>query len=329
MIIVTGATGFIGSNLLAELENRGYTDIVGIDNFGTDNKWMNVAKRNYVKFVSPENTFSFLKANSGRINAIVHLGAISTTTECDVDLIFRSNIQLTIDLYDFCKKHYISFIYASSAATYGLQKANTLCDDKEDLTFLQSLMPLNPYGWSKLYVDKYISADRSTNTPTSQVVGLKFFNVYGPNEYHKGGQSSVMFHFYNQLKEHGYVKVFRTKKEDYPNGAARDFVHVDDCVDVIIWMLEHSKVSGLFNVGSGTAASYEMVVENTAKWMSVKPQIEYIDMPQALSLQYQYYTQADIQKLRSVGYGKEMSTIQEGIEKYNRYLNTTGLTKYK
>lgn len=329
MIIVTGATGFIGSNLLAELENRGYADIVGIDTFGTDNKWMNVAKRSFVRFISPENTFPFLQASVSRINTIVHLGAISTTTECNVDLIFQNNIQLTIDLYNFCRQHSISFIYASSAATYGLQKANTLCQDKEDMTSLQSLMPLNPYGWSKLFVDKYISVDRSTNTPTNQVVGLKFFNVYGPNEYHKGGQSSVMFHFYNQLKEHGVVKVFRTKRENYPNGAARDFVHVDDCVDVIIWMLEHSKVSGLFNVGTGTATSYETIVESIARCMNVDPRIEYVDLPQNLTSQYQYYTQADTRKLRSVGYKKESTNIKDGIEKYYNYLNRIGLIKYK
>ena len=332
MIIVTGATGFIGSNLLAELEARGYTEIVGIDSFGTGNKWMNVANRSHVRFIMPENTFTFLGENADRIKAVIHLGAISTTTEHDVDLIFKNNVEFTIKLYDFCKKHGTPLIYASSAATYGHQMAGVLCEDNESLEHLQKLWPLNPYGWSKLFMDKFISIDRASGTPSHQVVGLRFFNVYGPHEYHKGAQASVILHFYRQMLEEGTIKVFKTASEDYPKGAARDFVFVEDCVDVMVWMMEHPDVSGLFNVGTGTAVTYEEIAENVSRCMNRETNIRYIPMPEGLPLQYQFFTQARLDKLRSVGYTKAMTGIQEGIAKYYPYLDHLSkhnLFKYK
>lgn len=329
MIVVTGAAGFIGSNLLAEFEKRGYTDIVGIDSFGIGSKWKNVANRDYVKLVNPDDTFIFLNENANRIDAIIHLGALSSTTESDVDLIVKTNIQLSIDLYEFCKQNSISFIYASSAATYGLRAVGCACKDNDDIEYLRHLKPMNPYGWSKHYVDKYISLDRMKTDATNQVVGLKFFNVYGPNEYHKGNQASVIFHFYGQLLESDVAKVFRTKNHDYPDGASRDFVFVDDCIDIIIWMLEHKDVIGLFNVGTGMSTSYEKIVEAIAKCMGKSPSIEYIDMPQNIQIQYQYYTKAQLDKLRSVGYERTMTSLQDGIDRYCKYLANFSSLEYK
>lgn len=329
MIVVTGATGFIGSNLLAELEKRGYTDIVGVDSFGIGSKWKNVANRDYVRWVNPDNVFSFLNENAYRIDAIIHLGAISSTIESNVDLIVKNNIQLSTNLYEFSKRHGFAFIYASSAATYGRRMNGSSFDDCDSIEYLRQLKPMNPYGWSKHYVDKYISIDRMKTNATNQVVGLKFFNVYGPNEYHKGNQASVIFHFYGQLLASGVARVFSTKNHEYPDGAFRDFVFVDDCVDVIIWMLEHKDVNGLFNVGTGFATSYERIVEAVAKCFGKSPSIEYIEMPQDIQIQYQYFTEARLEKLRSVGYVRTMTSIQDGIERYCKYLADINSLKYK
>jgi len=324
MIIVTGALGFIGSNLLAELELRGYEDLVSIDTFGTDDKWKNVAKRSCISFVFPDQTFDFINKNKDNIKALIHLGAISSTTEKDVDLIARNNIQLTMELYQFCTKNRIPFIYASSAATYGHGKNEGGFLDDESLDFLQTLRPLNPYGWSKLSVDKLIAKDKMKHPVSSQVVGLKFFNVYGPNEYHKGGQKSVIPQFFKQYQEAGYARLFIT------NGAKRDFVFVDDCVDVMIWMLEHPQVSGLFNVGTGVAATFEDVAECVAKSMGIEPNIKHIEMPEGLARQYQFFTQSSTEKLRSVGYPHQMHNISQGVEKYvKEYLLKGDDLKYR
>lgn len=324
MIVVTGALGFIGSNLLAELEFRGYNDIVSIDSFGTGDKWRNVANRSCVTFIFPEQTFAFLNENKSDIKALIHLGAISSTTEKDVDLIAKNNIQLTMELYKFCTQSKIPFIYASSAATYGHCDQEGDFIDDESLSFLQNLKPLNPYGWSKLCVDKLIAKDKMQHELLSQVVGLKFFNVYGPNEYHKGGQKSVIPQFFKQYKEDGFAKLFIT------NGAKRDFVYVDDCVDVMIWMLEHPHVSGLFNVGTGIASTFEDVAQCVAESMGVEANIKHIDMPEGLERQYQFLTKASTEKLRSVGYHHQMNSLSQGIEKYvKEYLIKENELKYR
>ena len=329
MIVVTGATGFIGSNLLAGLEMKWYDDIVGIDSFGTGDKWKNVANRDNVKFIDPDDAFAFLEKNKNAISALVHLGAISSTMENNVDLIVKNNIQLSIGLYEFCKQNGISFIYASSAATYGQRTPSDTCNDDDSIDYLRKLHPLNPYGWSKLYVDKHIAINKAKTNPSNQIVGLKFFNVYGPNEYHKGNQASVILHFYEQLRGHGVAKVFKTASTEYPKGASRDFVYVDDCVNVILWMLEHKNVSGLFNVGTGVSVTYEEIADDVALLMGLKPSIEYIEMPQHLHAQYQYFTEAQLNKLRSVGYDRAMTDIHDGISSYYYYLTKTNSLKYK
>ena len=327
-IVVTGATGFIGSNLLYALEERGYSDIVGIDSFGDGEKWKNVANRSFVQFVLPEQTQAFLEQKTQAITAIIHLGGISTTTETNVDEIVRTNIQLSINLYEFCKKNRIQFIYASSAATYG----GTINDwesfeDYQDIKHLQLLKPMNAYGWSKHCIDKYIAIDRAREQFDNQVVGLKFFNVYGPNEYHKGEQMSVIAKFHQQYIKYGKAKLFKFDNRYRSHmldkrAPRRDFVYVDDCVAVIIWMLEHQEVNGLFNVGTGIATSFEMVAKIVAESLGKEPAIEYIEMPELLQSQYQDYTCSNIDKLRSVGFKAEMTSEKEGVKEYvKKYLS--------
>lgn len=334
LIIVTGATGFIGSNLLYGLEDKGYTNIVGIDTFGRETKWMNVAKRRCTYFVLPEQMPTYLESNKDKIVAIIHLGGISSTTETDVDKIVKNNIQLSIQLYNFCKQHNIQFIYASSAATYGITTNDWgSFEDVQDIEDLRQLKPMNAYGWSKHCVDKYIAADRKNVVSNNQVVGLKFFNVYGPNEYHKGEQMSVITKFYNQYTQLGKASLFKfdnhSRATMLDKGVPkRDFVYVNDCVDVILWMLEHKDVSGLYNVGTGLANTFQDVAYYVAKCIGKKPEIEYVEMPESLKIHYQDYTCADIRKLRYVGYKADMTNLYDGIKDYvNNFLNTTD--KYK
>lgn len=323
MYIVTGATGFIGSNLLYAMQQKGYDDIVAVDDFGRENKWRNIAKRGALRFVLPDQLDSFLSAHAAEVKAILHLGAISSTTETDVDKIVVNNFQFTVSLFEFCTSNNIPLIYASSAATYGAGEHGFV--DRDDLYFLSSLQPLNPYGWSKNAVDKFLAREISSSTGiVPQVVGLKFFNVYGPNEYHKGMQMSVVRHFFEQYRSTGKVRLFKSYRDDCADGEQRrDFVWVGDCVSVMLWMLEHPQVSGLFNVGTGNATSYNVVAESIARSMGIEPRIEYVDMPDSVRNQYQYFTQADLTKLRSAGYDKPFLTVPEGVEKYvNGFLAT-------
>lgn len=331
IIVVTGATGFIGSNLLYALESKGYTNIVGIDNFGTGEKWKNVAKRSCVFFILPDQMKDYLNIHTKEISAILHLGGISTTTETNVDEIVRTNIQLSIFLYEYCKKNEIQFIYASSAATYGRDNWREF-NDYQDIDSLRKLKPMNAYGWSKNCIDKYIVLDRAEKENTNQVVGLKFFNVYGPNEYHKGEQMSVVAKFFYQYITHGKARLFKFDDDKIcdieKKAPRRDFVYVNDCVNVMIWMLEHKDVNGLFNVGTGHAETFETIALNVAQSIGKDPEIEYIDMPESIKGQYQDYTCANLEKLRNVGYDAEMSSIEDGIKDYvNKYLNRTD--KYK
>lgn len=322
MIIVTGGAGFIGSNILAGLEKAGYKDLVVVDWLGTDDKWKNIAKRELSHVVMPEELDDFLDKYKEEITAIIHMGAISTTTEKDVDLIVRSNQQLSWKLWEYCRDNDKQYIYASSAATYG--SGENGFDDNETQEFLNRLRPLNPYGWSKAFFDRKVAREISEGRKLpKQYVGLKFFNVYGPNEYHKGGQKSVVAHIFPLVKNDEEVKLFKSYNKDYADGQQlRDFVWVGDIVDVIIWMLKNPHVSGLFNVGAGEARSFYDLAKATWDAMGKKAQIGYKEMPEELKGKYQYYTKANISKLRSVGYTKPMTQLEEGIRQYVQdYLN--------
>ncbi len=316
MIIVTGGAGFIGSNILAGLEDSGYKDIVVADWLGTDEKWKNIAKRNLADVVLPEQLPDYLVKNSSKITAIIHMGAISTTTERDVDLFVRNNINLTWSLWEYCRDYDKQFIFASSAATYGAGECGF--EDDASCAYLNRLRPLNPYGWSKAFIDRKIASVLATSGKTPpQQVGLKFFNVYGPNEYHKGGQKSVVAHIFPQVKNNDEVLLFKSYNKDYADGwQLRDFVWVGDIVDVILWMLIHKDVSGLFNVGSGEARSFYDLAKSTWDAMGKTPKIGYKDMPDGLRAQYQYYTKANLVKLRSIGYSREMTRLEDGVRMY-------------
>ncbi|WP_449220797.1 ADP-glyceromanno-heptose 6-epimerase [Tistrella mobilis] len=318
MIVVTGGAGFIGSNILAGLEARGHDDLVVVDTLGTDEKWRNIAKRALADVVRPERIFDFLNARAGEIEAVVHMGAISSTEERDADVIVANNIRLTLDLVDWCARHGVRLIYASSAATYGDGALGF--DDDGEAGALAGLQPLNAYGWSKHMVDRRITALRARGADLPpQWAGLKFFNVYGPNEYHKGGQRSVAHQVFCRIRDGGHARLFRSHRPDYPHGGQlRDFVWVGDCVAVVEWLLETPHANGLFNVGSGKARSFADLARAVYAAMNLTPQIEFVDMPEHLREKYQYFTEAKIDRLRAAGFTRPATELEDGIASYVR-----------
>lgn len=244
------------------------------------------------------------------------MGAISTTTETDVDLIIRSNFDLSWKLWEFCRDNQLQYIYASSAATYGDGRQGFL--DDNSLSALNNLRPLNPYGWSKALFDRKVAREiQEKRKAPKQYVGLKFFNVYGPNEYHKGGQKSVIAHIFPQVNNNEEVKLFKSYNPAYKDGEQlRDFVWVGDVVAVILWMLGHPQVNGIFNVGTGEARSFYDLAKATWQAVGKEPKIGFKDMPETLRDKYQYYTQADLSHLRSVGFDHPMTKLEEGVRQY-------------
>jgi ADP-L-glycero-D-manno-heptose 6-epimerase len=317
--VITGGAGFIGSNVAAALDNAG-ADIVISDWLGSnDLKWRNIAKRRVFDVVPPEATDQFLIANRGKIRGVVHMGAISTTTESDVDAIVRNNIRVSIDLWTYCAKERIPFIYASSGATYGNGQQGFL--DRFDAKYLSLLRPLNPYGWSKNVFDRWVLRGIELGAPgPPRWAGLKFFNVYGPNEYHKGDQRSVAVQLHAQIRDLGRVQLFCSENPQYPNGGQqRDFVWVGDCVRVVLWALEDPGASsGLYNVGSGQARSFLEKAKIIFKEMGVEPDIEFIELPANLKGKYQYYTCANMNKLRLAGFSWPFTNLEDGLRIYIR-----------
>lgn len=328
MIIVTGGAGFIGSNLIAGLEARGLSDIVVCDVLGSEDKWRNIAKRELRDIVKPTDLFAYLDDHAGAIDAVFHMGAISSTTEWDADLIVENNFTLSRQLWRWCAANDTRLIYASSAATYGDGKQGFSDDSSPEA--LAKLRPLNPYGWSKHLFDRRISrilndpeiAEKDKKPP--QWAGLKFFNVYGPNEYHKGEQMSVVCKLYPQVAAGAAARLFKSHHPDYADGGQiRDFVWVEDCVDVMIWLYENPGVNGLFNVGSGKGRSFRDLAEAVFQATGKPSKINYIDMPVELRSKYQYYTQADVGRLRAAGYDKPFTELEDGVGQYiSRFMAT-------
>jgi ADP-L-glycero-D-manno-heptose 6-epimerase len=317
MIVVTGGAGFIGSNLLAGLEAQGARELVCVDWFGTGDKWKNVAKRVLADVVRPDDLADFLAARKGKIETIFHMGANSATTETDVDSIIRTNIRATLDLWDWCTANGASFIYASSAATYG--DGTNGFDDDPSPAALAKLQPLNPYGWSKHMVDRRVAdllRDKNAARPR-QHVGLKFFNVYGPNEGHKGGMRSVVHQVQPVAAKGDAFPLFRSHREGIPDGGQqRDFIWVGDVVDVMLWLRDHPKVSGLFNLGTGHARSFLDLATAVYAALGKNAQIAWRDTPEAIRDKYQYFTQAKMERLRAAGYTRQFTSLEDGVRKY-------------
>lgn len=323
MYVITGGAGFIGSNIAATLEAKGAGPLVIVDRLRHGDKWRNIAKRHLYDIVDPDHLSEFLAANSREVTGIVHMGAISATTETDADLIVETNFRLSRDLWVWCAENDKPFIYASSAATYG-DGALGFEDDIAN-SALAALRPLNPYGWSKLLFDRWVATELCNDQPRPpQWVGLRFFNVYGPNEYHKGRMQSVVSQMQPLAAAGEICRLFKSHNPDYDDGGQlRDFVFVDDCADVIAWMLENKFISGLFNMGTGNARSFGDLAAAVYAASETEFKVEFIPTPEDIRDKYQYFTQANMTRLRDAGYDGQFTSLEEGVARYVRdYLAT-------
>ncbi|MBW6479584.1 MAG: ADP-glyceromanno-heptose 6-epimerase [Bacteroidales bacterium] len=310
MIIVTGAAGFIGSCMVNKLNNKGYKDIIVVDDFSRPEKNINLDNKIYRQKIDREVFFEWLQENHRQVNFIFHLGARTDTTEFDKKVFDKLNLNYSKKIWQACAEFEIPLIYASSAATYG--DGSLGYDDSHEL--VEKLKPLNPYGESKNEFDKW--ALHQKKKPYFWA-GLKFFNVYGPNEYHKGRMASVIYHAFNQIKETGKMKLFRSHKEGYKDGEQlRDFIYVKDVVSVCFFLMMQKRNSGIFNLGTGEARSFKDLATTTFQAMEKEPVIEFIDTPEDIRDKYQYYTQANMEKIRAIGYVAPFHTLEEGVTDY-------------
>jgi ADP-L-glycero-D-manno-heptose 6-epimerase len=310
MIVVTGAAGFIGSCLVGKLNEAGYTNIVVVDDFSKTEKAANLDGKMLLAKVGRKDFIRWLQTFGEEVEFIFHIGARTDTTEFDKSVFDELNVSYSQAVWDACIQFNIPLVYASSAATYGLGEFGY----KDDHSIVSKLKPLNPYGDSKNDFDKWVLDQKQTPPFWA---GLKFFNVYGPNEYHKGRMASVIFHAFNQIGETGAMKLFRSHNPEYSDGCQlRDFVYVKDVVSVCLFLMEDQPESGLYNLGSGKARTFLDLAKNTFKNMNVTEAISFIDTPIDIRDKYQYFTEADMSKLVSQGYSKQFHTLEEGVEDY-------------
>ena len=314
MLLVTGGAGFIGSNLVAALNQAGRTDVAVCDVLGHDGKWRNLAKRQLADIVPPAELLAWLKGR--RLDAVIHLGAISETTATDGDLVIETNFRLSMRLLDWCTANATPFIYASSASTYG-DGAQGFRDDSS-VEALKALRPMNLYGWSKHLFDMAVAerAARSEKLPP-QCAGLKFFNVFGPNEYHKGTMMSVLARRFDDVRAGRAVELFKSHRDGIADGdQRRDFIYVDDVVRVMMWLLSTPSVSGLFNVGTGKARSFRDLMLSAYAALGTVPNLRYVDMPLSIRDSYQYFTQSNVDRLTRAGYNGGFTALEEAVELY-------------
>ena len=317
MIVVTGGAGFIGSNIVARLCAEDRRDVVVCDRLeaAAAGKWRNLAKHPIADFWQPEELFEQLERHAEQIEAVVHMGAISSTTEADADLILRTNFTLSRDLWDWCALRDARMIYASSAATYGDGALGFGDDDSHEA--LSALRPLNAYGYSKTLFDLYAARQSDRGQSPGQWAGLKFFNVYGPNEYHKGGMKSVVAQIWPKVEANEAVTLFRSHNPDYADGGQmRDFVFVDDVVDVVEWLLDTPGMSGVFNAGSGQARSFLDLAHAAFAAAGREPKVEFVDTPLSIRDKYQYFTEARMERLRAAGFEGQSTPLEEGVRRY-------------
>ncbi len=315
-ILITGGAGFIGSNIANSIADGGEYHAVVCDRFGQDDKWHNISKHPIYEIITPEEMFYWLEGNVGEIEAVIHMGAISSTTETDVDLILENNFSLSKLLWSWCADQGVRFIYASSAASYG--DGSQGFDDDMEAAALQKLKPMNAYGWSKWLFDQFVAASLRNEEPSPpQWAGLRFFNVYGPNEYHKGTQQSVASRIFPHAQAGRPVQLFKSYNDKYSDGGQlRDFIYVRDCVDVMHWLLENEGVSGLFNLGTGEARSFEDLAKAVFESVGNEPAVNYISMPEELKPKYQYFTEAKMDRLRAAGYARPFTSLEDGVKDY-------------
>ena len=321
MLLVTGGAGFIGSNVVAALNEAGRTDIVVNDVLGSDGKWRNLAKRQVADVVPPADLFGWLDGR--KLDAVVHMGAISDTTATDADLVMDNNFRTSMRLLDWCTAARVPFIYASSAATYG--DGGEGFNDDWSPAGLQKLKPLNLYGWSKQLFDQAV-AERFVKKEKlpPQWAGLKFFNVFGPNEYHKGEMMSLVAKRFDDAKAGRTVRLFKSHRPGIGDGEQRrDFIYVDDAVAVVRWLMQTPQVSGIFNVGTGKARSFRDLISALYRSLGVEPKIEYVDMPENIRGQYQYFTEAKVENIRRAGYNAGFTPLEDAVGQYvTRFLDT-------
>jgi ADP-L-glycero-D-manno-heptose 6-epimerase len=311
MIIVTGGAGFIGSAFVWKLNQEGFNELVIVDQLGTSDKWKNLVNLRFEDYIHKEDLYQMICEDSlpFDVTTIVHMGACSSTTERDADYLWENNHLYTKTLAQWALKHGIRFIYASSAATYG-DGAKGFSDDHNKIN---ELKPINMYGYSKQVFDLWVLRHKLEG----KIAGIKFFNVFGPNEYHKADMTSVIFKAFHQIKENGKVRLFKSYLPQYPDGGQlRDFVYVKDCIDVMWWLLQHPDANGIFNLGTGKARTWNDLIRAVFAAIGIKPNIEYIEMPESLRNQYQYFTQAEMTKLKKDGAPVEFSSLEDSVRDY-------------
>ena len=315
-ILVTGGGGFIGSNLVAALLERGTHHVVVCDIFGDSDKWRNLSKHIVFEIIHPDKMFDWIEFNRAHIDMIYHLGSLSSTVETDIDAVLQNNFTLTLKLWRWCNARGIRLVYASASATYG--DGSHGFEDSSDVNYLRSLKPLSGYGWSKHIFDVHVAAAVTRNEVSiPQWAGLKFFNTFGPNEYHKGDQRSVISKIAPAALQGASVKLFKSYNAAYADGEQkRDVIYVKDCVRVMLWFLDNPHVSGLYNVGTGKASTYNEMAAAIFAAIGRKPNVNYIDMPEELVKKYQYYTEANMKKLRVAGYKADLTSLADGVRDY-------------
>ncbi len=323
-ILVTGGAGFIGSNIAGALASGSDYRITVADEFGETLKWRNLAKHPIYEVIAPSDTFHWLEGNKANLGAIIHMGAVSSTTEKDVDLILKTNFSLSRTLWTWAAVNKQRFLYASSAATYGGGELGF--KDELAVDALKKLRPLNAYGWSKHLFDQFVAiAVAGGDKKPAQWAGLKFFNVYGPNEYHKGDQRSVVAQIFPHAQHGRPVHLFKSYNPAYKDGGQlRDFIYVKDCVKVVNWLLANPGVNGLYNVGTGKARSFADLATATFAAVGKPAAITYFDMPEELREKYQYLTEADMSRLRAAGFAEPFTSLEDGVKDYvQNYLATS------
>jgi len=319
VILVTGAAGFIGSCMVGYLNRKGYSNIIIVDEFDDENKKPNYEDKKIIARIDRNELFDWLTDHPMKIDFVFHLGARTDTTEFDYAILEKLNVDFSKKIWSYCVEKNIPLVYASSAATYGDGELGY----KDDHNLPYKLNPLNPYGKSKNEFDKWAleesqkSKVKSKRSIPPSWYGLKFFNVYGPNEYHKNRMASVIFHSFNQIKSSGKVKLFKSHKPEYKDGEQlRDFVYVKDVVDICYWLMNEKPASGLYNLGTGKARTFKDLVTAIFKSLDKEPVIEFIDTPLDIRDKYQYFTEADMNKLRNAGYKEDFYSLEEGVETY-------------